>query len=78
MLFPAVAPLVSEGPSRYTAWETRKRQDGTQMRNLNSDRGQGIAEFVLIIALLALLAIGALALFGPIFSTLVSMLLSGI
>jgi len=48
------------------------------MRNLNSDRGQGIAEFVLIIALLALLAIGALALFGPIFSMLVSMLASGI
>ena len=38
------------------------------MRNLNSDRSQGIAEFVLIIALLALLAIGALALFGPICS----------
>jgi len=48
------------------------------MRHLNSDRGQGIAEFVLIIALLALLAIGALALFGPIFSTLVSMLASNI
>jgi hypothetical protein len=48
------------------------------MRNLNSDRGQGIAEFALIITLLALLAIGALALIGPIFSTLVSMLASGI
>lgn len=78
MLSRAVPSLVSEGQSRYTAWETRKRQDGPQMRNLNSDRGQGIAEFVLIIALLALLAIGALALFGPVFSTLVSMLASGI
>jgi hypothetical protein len=58
------------GHTQKTGWNP--------MRNLNSDRGQGIAEFVLIIALLALLAIGALALFGPVFSTLVSMLASGI
>jgi hypothetical protein len=48
------------------------------MRHLNSDRGQGITEFVLIIALLALLAIGAVALFGPLFSTLVTMLTSNL